>query len=409
MRKRKVSISRPSSKGKEEEVEFSNEEEEEFMDVDEPRRLPSVSDAFSRFSVPEVECEWGSDVVMKKVVIQDKPTSSSQQWSCGSCEEIFPKVQLLWAHLDICAVKQTTDNTFRSLPPVPKFVGYKPVESRIAVIGEDEEGCVKDEEWDGWNEYTKGLFTPQGLDRFKADTYVPRQDGGSLMTEEEQMKWAMEASVAGSIIHPNMSESERWALQRSASIDHAGDAQVRVMELDREMDDMQIAMAASVMELPMHEYYMGTEAYELSCVEKQIAPYGVAMTPVVLVLLHQRGYLNCRCPKCPMTKNPGICKHFLPHDFAQLMNMRKVCKQWMVCVDNWMARTEIMKSAANCDRCRKLHFKMPETFPLPYSGQIEWYNLKIKLNNDYVVKTEIFPCHYPPHNQDNKSWDKLYH
>ena len=424
MRKINVSIRPPSDKGKEEEVidweDDPMEEEEE-----EPRGLPSVSDAFSEFdqpppkevfkSFPDAEHEWGSGIV-KKIVIQDRPpppsSASPQRWSCESCDQRFPKVRLLWAHLDICAMKKTSDSAFRSLPPVPKFVVYKPVERRVVVIGEDEEGGVEiGERWEDHAEgVPEGLFTPQGFDRFNADTYVPRQDGGgSLMTEEEQMKWAMEASVNGSVAHFGMSEEEQWALQRSASIEHAGDAQIRAMELDKEMDDMQVAMAASVMGLPMHEYYMGKEAYELSCIECQIAPHGVIMAPEVLVLLHQRGYFNRTCPKCRVTKNPWTCMHFLPYDFAHLMKMRRVCKQWMVCIDNWMKRTGIMKSAANCVRCHVLHFKIPDGFPLPRFVQAAWCNIDIKLSNDYVIETEWFPCHYSPHNPDKELWDPFYH
>lgn len=378
-------------------------------DLHQEKGLPNVGEAFASFNQPEMDeakafksfsdadLEWGDiGTGVKKIVIQDSTASiqqQRQQWSCGNCDGTFPKVQQLWAHLDTCTVKKTSDARDRSLPPVPKFV-YESVQRPVVVIGEDEEGGAEIRH--RWTE-------PE----FDAEAFVPRH-GWSLMTEEEQVRLAIEASTDQAMIPHGMSEDEQWALQNSASMDHVSDAEIRALELDREMDDMQIAMALSVMDLPMDEYFMGKDAYELSCKDLQISPYGVLMAPQVLDILHGMGILNGKCPKCQVNKRPGNCTHFLPDDLADLMKMRRVCKQWMVCIDNWIRHRKIMKSIADCHRCHLMHYKVP-TLILPHFAQAKWCNLKIKLSNDYVIEDEVFPCHYPLHNKDQVLWKQIYH
>lgn len=215
------------------------------------------------------------------------------------------------------------------------------------------------------------------------------------MTEEEQMKLAVEASVNQGMVPHGMTEEEQWLFQKNASLETVSDAEIRALEMDKEMDDMQVAMAISVMDLPMHEYHMGNKAYEISCLEHLISPHGVIMASEVLDIMLGMGLLNYRCSKCQMRK-VDICVHFLPQDFAGLMKMRRVCKQWMVCIDNWIRRRRIMKSISNCNRCQLIHYKVPMS-KLPHCMRARWCNLRIKLSNDYEVEGEEFPCHHPLH------------
>jgi len=125
-----------------------------------------------------------------------------------------------------------------------------------------------------------------------------------------------------------------------------------------------------------------------------------------LDLLHQLGFLNWNCPECQMDINSGICVHFLPHNFADLMKMRRVCKQWMVSIDGWITYRRIMKSVSDCHRCHLMHYNVPK-LRLPHFVQVGWCNLKIKLSNDHEVENKSFPCHYPLHN-DKSLWRKYY-
>ncbi len=205
--------------------------------------------------------------------------------------------------------------------------------------------------WLPWDE--RGRASPEEEEKEKEG--FTRQEHWAY--EDEQMKWALAESLPG----------------------------VRVTELDQEMEDMSRAMALSVRDLPLDEYDGGREAYELSCKEFSLPPYGIPMSPVYLTLLHERSYLNTRCPVCHMNRiHP--CIHFFRDDFAIFVRLRLVCKQWRACIDDWISRVQIKKTSFPCRRCQGSHSSLHGKSGGPSV-----------LSNGYVIGCQEFQCIYPLH------------
>ena len=337
--------------------------------------------------------------------------AAKEKWSCNQCGVTFYKLPILWDHQRGCLVDADggwstgLSHIHPKLPPIPTYITndgngngngngngsrYNAFGALTSARSGRNEAALMLENYDSARQ------------RYEVSEYVP---GDGMMSEEVQLRMAIEASLQNCVYE------EEWAIQASRSMfGEKIDGYVRLLELGKEIDEMQIAMTKSLQETPLEDYGGGIKAWKRSLADIGIHQYGTLIVEKqVLDTLWMNYYFHDMCSMCRSKRhellqrkvprsewNLGLCTHFGPGTIKIFMVMRHVCKEWMLNIDMWLKRRKISKFAVHCDVCSttaRLHAQ--NGVKLPYVYTAKWRGAQFKLSNDYVLPTATHKCFHP--------------
>jgi hypothetical protein len=219
----------------------------------------------------------------------------------------------------------------------------------------------------------------------------------------------------------NIDDEYELALRRS--LEDISDAQLRQIELEKEMDDMALALDRSMDEDPDYveqleiavkesmkykKVRLPTQNMKLAAVHSKpieyysqpCAPQPLELTGQFLDMFTARSSYFMPCHSCSKTRY-RLCKHLFPIEVKLLMKMRTICRQWRNAIDDWIAKRGCVKISLECTCCLStLNFTSKKRIPIRGGVRArdhvaftrKWREAEFYLSNGYHLNNVDVGC-----------------
>lgn len=161
----------------------------------------------------------------------------------------------------------------------------------------------------------------------------------------------------------NKEYEDQYSLALRLSLEETPESTLEQFAVDREMDEMAIAIDRSLDEHPdfIELQKLAEEESLRYKPESNIVRYfdqsigkdnknpGIKMNNTWMELLWKHGDIGRSCLWC--NNHNDMCIHMFPSEFRFFFKLRSICKQWRSVVDEWLKMKRFMAISYECDCC----------------------------------------------------------